>query len=108
VLEQDDASGHDGGSKARKDNPVAIWLRNHHVNSYFNCHDSLDFASIETCWQPPKSFQRKRPHWDKQTLRELLEERWTHVTQSYIVYLVSTMPQRLEDAKKLNGDRTSW
>ncbi len=108
VLEQDGASRHGGGPKARKNNPVAVWLRNHHVDSYFNCHDSPDFAPIETCWQPPKSFQRKRPHWDKQTLRELLEEGWTHVTQDYINYLVSTMPQRLEDAKKLNGDRTSW
>jgi len=108
VLEQDGASGHGGGPKARKNNPVATWLRNHHVNTYFNCHDSPDFAPIETCWQPPKSFQRKRPHWDKQTLRELLEEGWTHVNQDYINYLVSTMPQRLKDAKSLNGDRTSW
>lgn len=108
VLEQDGASGHGGGPKARKNNPVALWLRNHNIDTYFNCHDSPDFAPIETCWQPPKSFQRKRPHWDKQTLRELLEKGWTHVTQDYINYLVGTMPQRLEDAKNLKGDMTSW
>ena len=108
VLEQDGASGHGGGPTARKKIPVGIWLRNHHVDNYFNCHDSPGLTPIETCWQPPKSFQRKRPHWDKQTLRELLKEGWTHVTQSYINYLVSTMPQRLQDVKKLNGDRTSW
>jgi len=108
VLEEDGASGHGGGPKARKDSIVANWKKRHGIETYFNCHDSPDLAPIETCWGPPKRFQCKRPHWDKQTLKELLEEGWTHVTQDWINYLVSTMPQRLEDVKRLNGNRTSW
>ena len=51
VLEEDGASGHGGGPKARKNNPVAVWKKKHHVSSYFNCHDSPDLAIIKTCWQ---------------------------------------------------------
>jgi len=104
VLEEDGASGHGGGPKARVNNPVAKWKKRHNVKTYFNCHNSPDLTIIETCWQPPKDCQRKRPHWDKQTLKELLEEGWNKVDYEYINNLVKTMPRRLEDVKRLDGD----
>jgi hypothetical protein len=74
VLEYDGASEQGGGPKARKTNSFFVWLRNQHIDTYFNYHDSPDFTPIETCWQPSKSFQCKRPHWDKQTLRVPMKE----------------------------------
>jgi len=81
VLKKNDPSRHGEDSKARENNLVTTWKKRHNVKMYFNCYNSLDLASIETCWSLPKRFQRKGPHWDKQTLKKLLEKRWTHVTQ---------------------------
>jgi hypothetical protein len=108
VLEEDNASGHGGEPKARVNNLVAKWKKRHNVKTYFNCHNSPDLTIIETCWQPPKDYQRKRPYWDKQALNELLEEGWNKVDYEYINNLVKTMPRRLEDVKRLDGDMTYW
>ena len=105
VLEQDGASGHggSGGPQAKYRNPVAKWFRDHGVKTFFNYHDSPDLAPIENCWQGPKQYQRKRPHWDQETLRELLREGWDQVSQPYINSLVLSMPQRLRDVQRLQG-----
>lgn len=49
VLEEDGASGHGGGPRARKNNPAAEWKKRHNIDAYFNCHDSPDLSIIETC-----------------------------------------------------------
>jgi hypothetical protein len=108
VLEEDGDSGHGGGPKARKNNPVAKWKQDMGLNTYFNCHNSPDLAPIENCWQAPKSFVRKRPHYDEQTLMELMREGWEHVTIPYINKQVRSMPQRLHDVIEGDGERTGW
>ena len=97
-----------GALKPNTANPVAKWFRDHGVQTFFNCHNSPDLAPIENCWRGPKQYQRKRPHWDQETLRELLREGWDQVSQPYINNLVLSMPQRLRDVQRLQGGQTSW
>ena len=89
-------------------NKVAKWFRDHGVETFFNCHNSPDLAPIETCWQGPKQYQRKGPHWDQETLRELLREGWDRVSQPYINKLVLSMAERRRDVQRLKGGKTSW
>ena len=61
VLEENGDSGH-GGSSNR--NPVRIWKEEKGLKSCFNCPSSPDLSPIENCWQAPKQYLRKTPHWD--------------------------------------------
>lgn len=108
VLEQDGAGGHGGGPKARWNNPVKVWFEKMGVKTFFNCHDSPDLAPIENCWQAPKDFCRKVPHWDVESLKEILREGWKQVSQEFINGLVESMPQRLEDCIASGGKRTAY
>ena len=110
VLEQDGASGHGGseGPEARCRNPMAKRFMDRGVETFFNYHDSPDLVPIETSWQGPKQYQRKCPHWDHETLRELFREGWDRVSQPYINKSVLSMPERLRDIQRLKGGKTSW
>lgn len=76
VLEEDGDLGHGTG----KSNIVRTWKEQNGLECYFNCHDSPDLAPIKNCWQPPKQYIRKFPHWDEDTIRELAQEGWDKVT----------------------------
>ena len=91
VLEEDGASGHGGGPKARKDSLVAKWKDKKRVEHYFNCHDSPDLAPIENTFQGPKGHMRKHPHWDEQSLIDILQEGWDNISQEYINELVESL-----------------
>lgn len=108
ILEQDGAGGHGGGPKARWDNPVKVWFEEMGVKMFFNCHDSPDLTLVENCWQAPKDFCRKTPHWDVESLKEILREGWEQVTKPFINDLVKTMPQRLHDCIESGGKRTAY
>lgn len=108
VLEEDGDSGCGGGPKARKNNPVAKWKRDIGLKTYFNCHDSPDLTPIENCWSAPKAYVQKRPHWDEQSLWELLLEGWAQVSIEFINEQVDSMPQRLHDVLEGGGKRTAW
>ena len=97
ILEQDGASGHGDGPKARQNNPVAVWFSEKGVEMFFNCHD------FENSWQGPRQYAQNRPYWDQQTLREILCEGWAEISQDHINWLVETMPQWLHDCMKLFG-----
>ena len=75
-LEKDGAAGYRGGPKARKDSLVAKWKDKRQIDHYFNCHDSPDLAPIENTFQGPKGHMRKHPHWDEQSLMDILQEGW--------------------------------
>lgn len=68
VLEEDNDSGHGPG----KSNIVRTWKEKNGLEHYFNCAHSPDLAPIENCWQIPKAYTRKYPHWDDETLKELI------------------------------------
>ena len=93
VLEQDGAGGHGGGPNARENNPPKLWFEEHGVKYFFNCADSADLAPIENCWQAPKDYCRKIPHWSKAELREILIEGWKHVSYDFINEQVASMPK---------------
>jgi len=59
VLEEDGASGHGGGPRARKNNPVAEWKKRHNVDTYFNCHDSPDLTMERDLLGTTKAFSTK-------------------------------------------------
>ncbi|KAF1964030.1 hypothetical protein BU23DRAFT_585773 [Bimuria novae-zelandiae CBS 107.79] len=104
VLEEDGDSGHGPG----KSNIVRTWKQDNNLTSYFNCHSSPDFSPIENCWQPPKQYVKKFPHWDEGDTRELALEGWDKVTQKFINERVETMPQRLQDCINMDGQMTGW
>lgn len=110
VLEQDGASGHggSGGDLARKNNIVAKWFKKMGVEVFYNCHNAPDLAPIENCWQGPKQYASKRPHWDENSLKELLQEGWDAISQKYINKQIDSMPQRLRDVQALKGRMTAW
>ncbi|KAL9077424.1 MAG: hypothetical protein Q9161_000269 [Pseudevernia consocians] len=105
-LEEDGALGHDGGPKARSDSLVAKWKDKKKIDHGFNCHDSPDLASIENMFQGPKGHMRKHPHWDEQSLMDILPEGWDQVSQEWINKLVESMPKRLQDVIRLKGGMT--
>ncbi|KAF1937255.1 hypothetical protein EJ02DRAFT_477424 [Clathrospora elynae] len=104
VLEEDGDSGHGPG----KSNIVCTWKEKNKLKHYFNCHSSPDLSPIENCWQPPKQYVKKYPHWDEGDTRELALEGWEKVNQEFINKRVITMPQRLQDCIDMDGQMTGW
>ena len=103
MLEEDGDSGHGRGPTAKKNNPVARWKKDIGLETYFNCAESPDLAPIENCWQAPKAYVQKRPHYNEQSLMELLLEGWEKVTIPFINEQVHSMPQRLHDLYRGQG-----
>lgn len=91
MLKEDGDSGHG----TEKSSIVRKWKTQYSLDYYFNCSSSLNLSPIENCWQSIKQHIRKYPHWDDATLKELILEGWSHVTQDFINKQVSTMPDRL-------------
>ncbi|KAF2184633.1 hypothetical protein K469DRAFT_708823 [Zopfia rhizophila CBS 207.26] len=69
----------DSGQGPGKSNIVRTWKKENGLQYYFNCHSSPDLSVIENCWQPPKQYVKKFPHWDEQDTRELAIEGWEKV-----------------------------
>jgi len=70
VLFEDRDSGHGPGKK----NPVREWKDKHGLKFYFNVSNSLDLNIIENCWQEPKHYVAKYPHWNDKETRNLIKE----------------------------------
>ena len=104
VLEEDGDSGHGPG----KSNIVRTWKQNNDLKHYFNCPCSPDLAPIENCWQAPKQYLKKYPHWDDDTTKGLIYEGWANVSQAFINERVSTMPDRLRAVLDGEGKMTGY
>ncbi|KAF2183648.1 hypothetical protein K469DRAFT_710450 [Zopfia rhizophila CBS 207.26] len=102
ILEEDGDSGHGPG----KSNIVRTWKKENGLQYYFNCYSSPDLSVIENCWQPPKQYVKKFPHWDEQDTRELAIEGWEKVNQKFINASVNSMPQRLKDVIEMDRQMT--
>jgi hypothetical protein len=76
AFEEDGDSGHGPG----KNNIVRKWKENNNLKHYFNVHLSPDLAPIENCWQPPKQYVKKFPHWDENDTRELVFGGWDKIS----------------------------
>lgn len=98
VLEEDGDSGHGTSRK----NPVRSWKEENGLESYFNCAQSPDLSVIENCWAIPKMYTRKYPHWDDDTLKELIKG-WAQVSQEFINSKVQEIPKRLRDVIVTNS-----
>jgi hypothetical protein len=91
VLEEDDDSSHD----SNKSNIVRAWKEKHNLKHYFNCAGSSNLSFIKNCWVISKQHLRKFSHWDDVTIKELIDERWERVSQTFINEKVDEMPDRL-------------
>ncbi|KAF2627901.1 hypothetical protein BU25DRAFT_431205 [Macroventuria anomochaeta] len=91
-LEEDNNSGHGPG----KSNIVRTFKKDNSIQSFFNAPSSPDLALIENCWQPPKQYIKKFPHWDEDDTWELALEGWDKVTQE------------LQDCIDVGGEMTGW
>lgn len=65
-------------------------------------------APITNCWQPVKQHVRKYPHWDDETLEELIREGWARVSQKFIREHVCSMPERFEAVIAAEGAMTGY
>ena len=104
VLEEDGNLDHKPG----KSNIVCTWKEANSLEFYFNCHLSLDLAPIENCWQLVKQDLHKYPHWDDNTTKELIFQRWTHISQHFINEKVASMPERLDMVITRDGKMTGY
>ncbi|KAF8857210.1 hypothetical protein BDZ45DRAFT_547405, partial [Acephala macrosclerotiorum] len=95
VLEEDGDSGH-GYNKNGTPNVVTKWKKDHGLETYRNCVHSPDLSPVENCWQPIKHHIREQPHWDVDTLKELVLEAWDRLSQKSINNWVDEMPDRLK------------
>jgi hypothetical protein len=102
ILEEDGDSSHGPGAS----NIVRTWKEKNGLQSYFNCHLSPDFSPIENCWQPSKQHVRKYPHQTEDDTKQLAEEGWASIKQSFINMKVDSMPQRLRDCIESDGQMT--
>ena len=102
VLEEDGDSGHGTGKR----NVVRDWKVAHHLNSYFNCSQSPDFAPIENAWSAPKQWIAQFESWDTDLLKSLATEGWERLSQERINSWVDEMPQRLRDCIDSGGKLT--
>lgn len=108
TLEEDGDSGH---GKVRNDNAIEKWKRAHGMSRlrgskhgyYFNASLSPDLSTIEDGWSHPKHYVKKRPHWDAETVNELVQEGWNAIPQKWINKLCDSMPQRLQDCVDSRG-----
>lgn len=105
ILEEDGDSGHGHASTT---NRVRKWKDDKGLETLKNAGHSPDLAPIENCWQPPKQYVRKFPHWDENSLMELAGEGWSKVTQDFINKQILSMPQRLQDVIDSGGKMTGW
>jgi hypothetical protein len=105
ILEEDNDSGHEGGSTR---NIVANWKRDNHLDHFFNCPNSPDLAPIENCWQVMKQHLKKFPHWNEGEVRELAHEGWNKVSHDFINERIDSMPQRLQDCIDMEGRMTGY
>jgi hypothetical protein len=87
---------------------VREWKDKHGLKYYFNVAGSPDLNIAENCWQAPKQYVRKFPHWDDSTTTELIIEGWDSVAQESINEKVITYPQRFRDVIKTGGQITGW
>ncbi|KAF1954894.1 hypothetical protein CC80DRAFT_536656 [Byssothecium circinans] len=104
VLKEDNDSGHGIGQR----NIVRTWKEKNGLNYYFNCPSSPDLSPIENCWQPPKQFLKRYPHWDEFETQELVLEGWENISQAFINERVNSMPQRLRDCIEMEGEITGY
>ena len=105
TLEEDEDSEHDPD----KSNIVRTWKQKHDLDYYFNCSGSPDLAPIENCWQGPKTWLKRVPHWDDETTESLLVEGWKeHMPKRKINEHMRSMPKRLHDVIELAGQMTGY
>lgn len=107
VLEEDGDSGHVLYCTGWK-NPVRSWKEENGFESYFICAQSPDLSVIENCWAIPKMYTRKYPHWDDNTLKELIKEGWAQVSQEFINSRVQEISKRLRDVIVDEGEMTGY
>lgn len=105
VLEEDGDSGHGGGKRG---NICQKWKEEHHLKHYFNCPGSPDLSIIENCWQIPKQYSRKFPHWDDHSTKSLILEGWKNVSTEFINERVLDMPNRLRAVRDGKGKMTGY
>ena len=107
VLEEDQDSAHGVGKKGS--GLVAQWKKAHGLQHYFNCNGSPDLAPIENAWQPLKQNLRKTPHWDFQTIKDVVDAAWyDQLHQQTINKWSDSMPKRLQDVIDYKGEMTPY
>ena len=104
VLEEDGDSGHG----PEKSNIVGTWKEANGLEFYFNCHSLPDLVPIENYWQPVKQHLHKYLHWDDNTTKELIFERWTYVSQHFINEKVASMLEKLDAVIVGDGKMTGY
>lgn len=104
VLEEECESSHGTGPH----NIIWTYKQQIGLKSYFNCPNSPDLSPIENCWQPPKQFLQRFPHWDTFETCDLIQEGWDNVSQHYINSLTRSLPQRLKRCIDMDGQLTDY
>jgi hypothetical protein len=75
---------------------------------YISTAGSPDLTPIEYAWKAPKAYFKEHAIWDEDALKEAAIEGSEALKQSTINEWVHSMPQRMHDVIKLDGQLTGW
>ena len=75
---------------------------------YFNCVFSSDLFIIENMWLFFKQKLQKYFHWNDQTIKKLIYEKWNKMNQKFINYEISIMFNKLRKIIECNDQMTDY
>ncbi|KAI8623883.1 hypothetical protein F5Y19DRAFT_345446 [Xylariaceae sp. FL1651] len=99
ILEEDGASGYGGDSDH---NIVKRWKEEQGLE-FFNCPGAPDLAPIENAWKSPKAYIHRGSILDEDALKAKALEGWKALSQSTINHWCDSVPDRLMDVVKTEG-----
>ncbi|KAI1751710.1 hypothetical protein F4782DRAFT_503992 [Xylaria castorea] len=103
ILEEDGASGHGGQPE---NNIVKRWKEEVGLKHFFDCPGAPDLSPIENAWKAPKASTHSHAIWDEGALKKLAEEGWEALKQSTINEWCDSVPFKLLDVVKAEGQYT--
>ena len=104
ILEEDQDTGHGPGT----DNPVRKWKEEQGLQFFFNASGSPDLSPIENIIRAVKQQINDFDHFEDETLHTAAFRAWDDVKQESINRYIDSMPQRIAELGKRDGDITQW
>jgi hypothetical protein len=104
LLEEDQDSGH-GTSTS---NLVRTWKEDNNVDYYFNASGSPDLSPAENVIRAIKQCIQAFDHFDDDTLHCAVFRAWDSVSQTTINSYIDSMPERMRELSKMDGEMTKY
>ena len=104
ILEEDQDTGHGPGA----DNPVRKWKEEQGLRYFFNASGSPDLSPIENIIRAEKQQINDFDHFNDDSLHTAAFRAWDGVKQESIDAYIDSMPKRIAELGRRDGDITQW